>query len=133
MKILKKESAPRYIRREGIISYLLASSRTSDAEYLTTSLVEIRPGGNQRIHDHIPEQVYFILKGNGLMTVGDEKAHVGPGDCIFIPSQTPHGLENDREKLLRYFSAAAPAFEPRQLETLWPLKSEMKIKKNQGR
>ena len=133
MKILHRKSAPRYIRREGIISYLLASPRTSDAKYLTTSLVEIEPGGNQRIHGHVPEQIYFILEGKGLMTVGDEKTHVGPGDCIFIPSQTSHGLNNDGPALLRYFSAAAPAFGREQLKNLWPVKSEMKTSENQGR
>lgn len=133
MKILNQKSAPRYIRPEGISSYLLASPRTSDAKYLTTSLVEIRPGGNQRIHGHDPEQIYFILEGKGLMTVGDERAYVGSGDCIFIPSQTPHGLNNDGEAPLRYFSAAAPTFGREQLENLWPLKSEMEANEHQGR
>ncbi len=50
MRILKKETAPRYIREEGIVSYLLASARTSDAKQLTTTLVEIRTGGEQRVH-----------------------------------------------------------------------------------
>lgn len=54
MKILKKKSAPRYVREQGITSYLLASQRTCDAQYLTTSVVEIKAGGEQRIHHHIP-------------------------------------------------------------------------------
>jgi len=33
----KKETAPRYIRPEGITSYLLASPRTSSTEHLTTT------------------------------------------------------------------------------------------------
>jgi len=124
MMILKKSTAPRYKREEGIVSYLLASRRRSDTEYLTTSEVEIKPGGEQRIHSHIPEQVYYILEGRGFMTVGAESAAVGPGDCVFIPSETPHGLKNDGDVVLRYFSAAAPSFDREQLEHLWPLKSE---------
>ena len=122
--ISKKYAAPRYIRKEGITSYLLASPRTCDAKQLTTSLVEIRPGGLQRIHSHAPEQIYYILEGSGFMTVGGETAHVEIGDCIFIPSGVPHGLKNDGEVLLRYFSAAAPSFSYEQLERLWPLESE---------
>ena len=41
MHVLKKESAPRYTRPEGITSYLLASPRTSSAEHLTTTLAAI--------------------------------------------------------------------------------------------
>jgi len=122
--ILRKYTAPRYIREEGITSYLLASTRTCDAKELTTSLVEIKPNGEQHIHSHVPEQIYYILEGSGFMRVGDDTTHVEPGDCIFIPSGEPHGLKNDGDVLLRYFSAAAPSFLPAQLERLWPLKSE---------
>lgn len=124
MHILKKESAPRYRRPEGITSYLLASPRTSGAEHLTTTLAVIEAGGEQRVHSHRPEQVYFILEGSGLMTVGDEVQRVGPGDCIFIPSGQPHGLKNDCDVTLRYFSAAASAYPAGNLEKVWMLKSE---------
>jgi mannose-6-phosphate isomerase-like protein (cupin superfamily) len=128
MHVLKKETSPRYTRPEGITSYLLASPRTSSAERLTTTLAVIEPGGEQRIHSHRPEQVYFILEGRGLMTVGSETQRVEPGDCIFIPSGQPHGLKNDGATILRYFSAAAPAYEPGHLEKSWPLQSEVEIK-----
>lgn len=77
MRILKKETAPRYMREEGITSYLLASPLTSDTEHLTTSQVEIKSGEEQRIHSHAPEQIYYILEGQGLMTGGDEKTLAG--------------------------------------------------------
>lgn len=121
MKILRKDKAPRYTRTEGITSYLLASPRTSDAKFLTTTLVEITPGGEQRVHQHDPEQVYFMIEGKGKMMVGDGEAEVGPGDCIFIPSGVSHGLKNNGKKLLRYFSAAAPSFKKEELESFWPL------------
>jgi mannose-6-phosphate isomerase-like protein (cupin superfamily) len=124
MHSLKKETAPRYARAEGITSYLLALPRTSAAEHLTTTLAVIRPGGEQGIHSHPPEQVYFILEGCGLMTVGSETQRVGPGECIFIPSGQPHGLKNDGDMTLRYFSAAAPSYEPGHLERTWALESE---------
>src|SRR5438309_10729853 len=119
MHVLKKETAPRYVRPEGITSYLLASPRTSSADHLTTTLAVIQPGGEQRIHSHRPEQVYFILEGRGLMTVGRETQRVGPGDCIFIPSGHPHGLKNDGDVTLRYFSAAASAYEPTATVRPW--------------
>lgn len=124
MHVFKPENAPRYIRAEGITSFLLASPRTCGAEHLTTTLAVIQQGGEQRIHSHRPEQVYFILEGTGLMTVGDETQRVGPGDCVFIPSGQPHGLKNDGDMNLRYFSAAAPAYEPGHLEKIWSLRSE---------
>ena len=124
MQVLSKEKAPRYRRPEGATSYLLASPRTSQARHLTTTLVQIEPGGEQPIHRHTPEQVYFVLEGSGLMTVGAETQDVGAGDCIFVPSDTPHGIRNQRQEVLRYFSAAAPAFDTSDLLSLWSLGSE---------
>ena len=124
MKILKDRMAPRYVRDEGITSYLLASPITSQAAYLTTSHVEIEPGGEQRIHRHVPEQVYYMLEGEGMMTVGDERAFVASGDCIFVPGGERHGIRNEGGALLRYFSAAAPAFDREELKKLWPLESQ---------
>lgn len=130
MHVLNKATAPRYIRPEGITSYLLASPRTSNTEYLTTTLAVLQPGGEQRIHSHRPEQVYFILEGSGSMTVGSATRKVAAGDCVFIPSGQPHGLKNDGDVILRYFSAAAPAYGAGQLERSWPLSSEAEMEED---
>ena len=124
MKILQRRTAPRYRRNEGITSYLLASSRTAGAQHLTVTIVEIEPGGRQRVHSHTPEQIYFIIEGHGQMTVDQEIREVHPGDCVFIPSHAPHGLENDTNSLLKYLSAASPAFGTGEVDALWPLPSE---------
>jgi mannose-6-phosphate isomerase-like protein (cupin superfamily) len=106
MQILRKAKAPRYCRPEGITSYLLASPRTSQAHHLTTT------------------QVYFILEGAGVMIVGTETQAVGTGDCVFFPTDTPHRIRNEGKAVLRYFSAAAPAFDASDLLSPWPLASE---------
>ncbi len=124
MIVLRNRTAPRYKRPEGITSYLLASAKTAGAEHLTCTYVEIDPGGRQRVHRHAPEQIYFILEGHGQMTVGTETKEVEAGDCVFIPSGADHGLQNASKDVLRYFSAAAPAFEMHELEALWPLPAE---------
>lgn len=124
MKILRTPEAPRYSRQDGIVSHLLASPRTCGARHLAATLVEIAPGGRQRIHDHEPEQLYLVLSGHGRMSVSGETADVGPGDCVFIPGGAPHGLENAGGEPLRYFSVAAPAFSDEQLAAWWPLDPE---------
>lgn len=122
--ILKKKRSPRYVREEGITSYLVASPRTCGARHLTLTLVEIAPGGEQRIHRHDPEQVYFVFEGGGLMTVGEDEHRVSAGDCIFIPSGTRHGLKNDGQAGLKYVAATAPPFSKQELMSHWPLASE---------
>ena len=122
MKTLKRETSPRY-ERDDITSFLLASEQTCESKNLTTTLVEMQPGGIQRVHSHEPEQMYYILEGEGAMTVGDETQKVTAGECIFFPSFTPHGLENTGKTVLKYFSAASPSFSAEQSTKLWPLSS----------
>ena len=39
------------------------------------------------------EQTFFVLEGNGKVTVGAETEEVKPGDVIFVPRNTPHTTE----------------------------------------
>jgi mannose-6-phosphate isomerase-like protein (cupin superfamily) len=120
MKIITASRSPRY-RRDGITSYLLVSEITTGARRLTTSLVEMQPGGRQHVH-HKTEQCYFILSGRGEMTVGNEKKTVSAGEVIFIPSKAPHGLKNPGKGVLKYYSAGSPPFGKEKESELWPLR-----------
>ena len=120
MRIIRKEDAPRY-ERDGIRSYLLVSESTVGARHITTTLVEMEPGGIQWPHRHETEQCYTILEGKGTMTVDGRQAVVGEGDTVFIPSGSLHGLTNDGGSVLRYLSAGSPVFGAESERELWPL------------
>jgi mannose-6-phosphate isomerase-like protein (cupin superfamily) len=122
MNILRKNTAPRY-SRDHIVSYLLASERTCQAQRLTITLVEMESGGVQHVHAHAPEQMYYILEGAGLMTVNAEQRPVRAGDCVFFSAFDQHGLQNTGEIVLRYLSAASPSFTAEECQQFWPLAS----------
>lgn len=115
MRIMNRKIAPRYIR-EGIIGLLLVSPRTCGAKHLATSLVEIAIGGEQRIHSHEQEQVYFMIEGTGAMTVADDQSMVEAGDCTCVPPNVPHALRNAGESRLQYLGIWFPAFTNRELD-----------------
>jgi mannose-6-phosphate isomerase-like protein (cupin superfamily) len=120
MNILGKKTAPRY-QRDDITSYLLVSVETCNAENLAITIVEMEPGGYQNLHSHKPEQMYYILEGQGRMIVDGEERLVQAGDCIFFPSFAEHGLRNTGQGVLRYLSAASPSFTQEQCKDWWPL------------
>ncbi len=64
------------------------------------SLVE--PGGASQLHRHHEGEAFIIVKGRGVMTVGDESAAVEVGDVIFMKPLSDHTLANvsDSEPLL---------------------------------
>ncbi len=120
MKIITKKNAPQY-ERDNIRSFLLVAESTVGAKHITTSLVEMEPGGIQKPHHHETEQCYMILEGNGVIEVDGEKAAVAAGDTIFIPSNSLHSLYNGSQKTLKYLSAGSPVFGMENERELWPL------------
>jgi mannose-6-phosphate isomerase-like protein (cupin superfamily) len=60
-------------------------------------------------HDY-HEQIYFILKGTGIITVGNEKERVKAGDAIYIPTNTPHGFQNDSDEPCEIICVGANIF-----------------------
>jgi len=122
MKIRKRENTPRY-QRDDIESFLLVSKLTTNSNKLSVTLVEMQPNGFQHLHSHEPEQMYYILEGSGIMTVDNEEQEIVKGDCIFIPSNSKHGLKNTGDTVLKYLSAASPSFTLEECKEYWPLPS----------
>ena len=120
MKILTKTNSPQY-ERDKIKSYLLVAESTVGAKHITTSLVEMEPGGIQKPHHHQTEQCYMIIQGHGVMKIDDESTEVKAGDTIFIPSNSVHSLINDGTTILKYLAAGSPVFGKSSERKLWPL------------
>jgi len=56
------------------------------------------------------EEIYYIVSGRGLMTVGDETREVGAGDAIYIPRGHRHTLENTGDDSIKLILVCGPAF-----------------------
>jgi mannose-6-phosphate isomerase-like protein (cupin superfamily) len=70
---------------------------------LTSGVAEIELGGALVLHRHAPPEVYYILDGTRVVTLGEEARDVGPGAPVFIPGDTVHGFKNTGKSVLRFF------------------------------
>jgi len=61
-------------------------------------------------HHLVLEEIYYILEGTGLMTIGDEQREVGAGDAIYIPKNNRHTLTNTGLQPMRILLVCGPAF-----------------------
>jgi quercetin dioxygenase-like cupin family protein len=68
---------------------------------------EVRPGGRVDPHSHPTHEFYFVMTGNGVMTIDGDDRTVGPGDLIYIPPDLVHSLRPEPdESTIRCFCFA---------------------------
>lgn len=87
---------------------LLSADRTPTSA-MTVGIAEVAPGtplGYYR-HRHEPAEVYYILAGEGLVTIDDVDHPVRAGSTVFIPGNAWHGAHNTGSEVLRLLYAFA--------------------------
>lgn len=86
--------------------------RTSSGITQCSLAEEVLPPGHAVTPHHHQqlEEIYYIVTGSGMMTVGSEQQEVGPGDAIYIPRGHSHTLENTGNEPIRLLVACGPAF-----------------------
>lgn len=90
----------------------LIDRTTSDIELCSLAEEVLPPGASVGRHHHLAtEEVYYILRGAGHMTVGDETRAVATGDAIFIPRHTTHTLTNTGTEPITLLLVCGPAYE----------------------
>jgi len=69
------------------------------------------PGCAVTPHHHREiEEIYYIVSGRGLMTVGEETRQVSAGDSIYVPRGQRHSLANNGTEPIRLILVCGPAF-----------------------
>ncbi len=121
---IRNKNQAEHRERQGLTSYWLLNYGDNDENQLMSTWVTVEPGAHQAIHHHEPPQIYVIIDGEGLMTVGDEQQTVRTGDLVYIPPNVPHGIKNTGDTVLQYISAATPALDIQQYYDKGQLKSD---------
>jgi quercetin dioxygenase-like cupin family protein len=53
---------------------------------------EVAGGGYVNPHSHPTHEFYYVLRGRGIMTIGDEDRSIAQGDLVYIPPDVVHSL-----------------------------------------
>jgi mannose-6-phosphate isomerase-like protein (cupin superfamily) len=80
-----------------------------DSPYLFFDAYCLLPGQGQKAHAHEgSDKVYYVLRGTGRFTVGDEEADLGEGHAIIARAGVPHGVRNETKENLVLLVTMAP-------------------------
>ena len=104
----KKVVEGRYIAHGGAIATMLLDSSVLQG-ILFFAYAVLEPGKVIESHIDPYEEIYYLLQGRGVMTVGNEQQKVAAGDAVWLPYGLPHSLANDGdEDCIILVSAAMP-------------------------
>ena len=108
------------INREQIAPYITADGSTirellngANSPLANQSLAEATLASGQKTARHFhprAEEIYYILSGQGLITIGAQTRVVASGDAIAIAAGAPHHIENTGAPELRFLCCCAPAY-----------------------
>ena len=80
-----------------------------DSERLFYDLYCLLPGQSQKVHAHEgSDKVYYVLRGTGRFTVGDEERDLGNGHAVIARAGEQHGVRNETGEDLVLLVTMAP-------------------------
>ncbi|HEX9924560.1 MAG TPA: cupin domain-containing protein [Anaerolineae bacterium] len=98
------------------IADVIAQQTASDRAYLeflrvpalSMGLYVLPAGGVDPQQPHQEDEVYYVINGRGMITVGDEDRPVEPGSIVFVGAGVEHRFHSISEelKLLVFFAPA---------------------------
>ena len=87
----------------------LLVNESDGSKYFDFRVSSYQPKGYCEVHTHqTAENIYYILKGEGIMELENKRHLVGPGTVVFIPAGVAHGISNTGFEDLIFVVAASP-------------------------
>ena len=80
-----------------------------DSPHLFYDTYCLLPGQAQKVHAHEDsDKVYYVLRGTGRFTVGEEVRDLSAGDAVIARAGEPHGVNNETREDLVLLVTMAP-------------------------
>jgi quercetin dioxygenase-like cupin family protein len=94
MEVVKMSEVPVFITPNGFTARKLLEQPA----FLIMNLL-LKPGELVEKHDMPDDAFFYVVKGSGMIEIGEEKTSAGETDIVFSPKNTPRGLQAspDRE------------------------------------
>ena len=96
-----------YLAHGGAVAQMVLDQRTLK-EIGFLAIARLESGRTIEAHVDPMEEIYFILAGEGDMSVGPDTQRVKPGDAIWIPAGSPHSLANTGQSDCLVLVVASP-------------------------
>jgi mannose-6-phosphate isomerase-like protein (cupin superfamily) len=112
MDVVNRRDTVPFTTVDGSTIRELMAHRNSAIRQQSLAEARLAPGAATTPHHHaVTEEIYYILSGTAVMTVGPDTRDVGPGDAIAIPPGQRHTIRNTGADDLVFLCTCAPGYE----------------------
>lgn len=117
MDVANINDVPSFTTKDGSEIRELLAWRNSCIRNQSLAEARVATGLTTEAHRHLQtEEIYYILKGAGIMYLGEQSQEVGPGDAIAIPPGTEHKITCTSKETLVFLCCCAPGYEHEDTE-----------------
>lgn len=94
----------------GALSKMLVGPGNSGTSRVDFRISRYAPNAYVQEHSHkIQEQIYYVLEGEGILTVGKEEHLMRPHDYVYLPPGVRHSFTNTGLSGLVFLVVTTPA------------------------
>lgn len=121
--IIREDEGEHILTRRKVPITVKISKAKHGIDNISFCMEDMTPGRKMRVHKHLNnDELIFIHKGEGTLTLDEEIIEVKTGTVIFVPKDTWHGLDNTgKENLLMAFQYSPAGFEEYFIENGTPV------------
>ena len=111
MNVINRNSVEEFITKDGSVIREILAPANSSLKLQSLAEATLAPGQATERHRHVKtEEIYYVLNGEGLMEVGEEKRRIGPGDAVAIGPGSEHRLANTGNADMVFLCCCSPAY-----------------------
>jgi mannose-6-phosphate isomerase-like protein (cupin superfamily) len=112
MELINRDDTIPFITKDGSEIRELLAYRNSSIRHQSLAEATLLPNTATTRHYHPKsEEIYYILKGSGIMEINGEKRTISVQDAIAIPPGQIHQLTNTGSESLILLCCCSPAYE----------------------
>lgn len=121
--IVREDEGEHILTRRKVPITIKISKKKHGVDNISFSIEDMIPGRKMRIHKHLNnDELIFIHKGEGTLTLDEQAIEVKTGTVIFVPRGIWHGLDNTgKENLQMVFQYSPAGFEEYFIENGTPV------------
>ncbi|RPI05164.1 MAG: cupin domain-containing protein [Ignavibacteriae bacterium] len=121
--MVREEEGIHILTRRKVPITVKISKAKDGVDAISFCTEEMIPGRKMRVHKHLyHDELIFIHKGEGTLTLDEQAIEVRTGTVAFVPRDTWHGLDNTGiENLVMVFQYSPAGFEQYFIENGTPV------------